>query len=545
MPGRGLFARAGALRRPAVLAIDAARTVTETAVDALRARGEPARTERLLGEILVGLERAGQLRRLATPRRRSLRSPNHTSRPGTSTGPWRTATPRPDAPRPMPARAPTSPASAPPRPRHRDGRRRLRGHGARPDRGPDQVDRLVALIRDELARPTQRRLVEIEPGRWWLGDREDRERPRRRSPTASNGPSTASSPPPARCPRPPSSSGSRRLFTGPDLPDETLVRSCLDSYRSRASTPDRLVTADELRPALRGARRAAAPPSPTAATGSGCRSGSACASSPAGSTAAGSPTGSTTGSWSVHLPGVVRGPVDELEAVDCIWYVRGRAAFLFEVEWTAMLGEPIVRRHGRIPQDDRLVRFLVVPPERDELVRHKLDRSPLLRAALDEGNWHILKWNHLRTFLARRPPDLDDLEPLARTGPAVERSAEQLPLFGRGALPFAPTIPTGARARAPTPASRDQPGGDTRDRAPTARRLPSTISPIASGRRSSSSTRPSPPSTATSATTTGSRTRARPAGRAAVRLLEQTRARGRTRSRPTACPSRTGSPATC
>ena len=46
-------------------AAEAARTVTEVAVETLRARGEPARWERLLGEILVGLDRAGQLRRLA------------------------------------------------------------------------------------------------------------------------------------------------------------------------------------------------------------------------------------------------------------------------------------------------------------------------------------------------------------------------------------------------------------------------------------------------------------------------------------------------
>ncbi len=36
------------------------------------------------------------------------------------------------------------------------------------------------------------------------------------------------------------------LYTGHDLPDETLVRACLASYRGRASTPDRLVTADDL-----------------------------------------------------------------------------------------------------------------------------------------------------------------------------------------------------------------------------------------------------------------------------------------------------------
>ena len=54
--------------------------------------------------------------------------------------------------------------------------------------------------------------------------------------------------------------------------------------------------------------------------------------------------------------------------------------FLFEVEWTAMLGEPILRRHARIASHDRLVRFLAIAPERSELVRAKLERSILLRA---------------------------------------------------------------------------------------------------------------------------------------------------------------------
>ena len=36
------------------------------------------------------------------------------------------------------------------------------------------------------------------------------------------------------------------LFTGHDLPDEALVAACLDSYRSLASTPDQIVTSDDL-----------------------------------------------------------------------------------------------------------------------------------------------------------------------------------------------------------------------------------------------------------------------------------------------------------
>jgi hypothetical protein len=103
---------------------------------------------------------------------------------------------------------------------------------------------------------------------------------------------------------------------------------------------------------------------------------------------------------------------------------------LFEVEWTAILGDALLRRHARIAPDDRLIRFLVVAPERTDLIRHKLDRSPLLRAAIEEHGWNIIKWDHLRTFLAADRPDLDDLEPLLGLDPVIERGGEQMPLFG-------------------------------------------------------------------------------------------------------------------
>ena len=73
---------------------------------------------------------------------------------------------------------------------------------------------------------------------------------------------------------------------------------------------------------------------------------------------------------------------------------------------------------------------MVIPPERTELVRYKLARSGLLRAAMEKGNWHIVKSNHLRRFLARDPLELGDLEPFLGLDPAVERAGEQMPLFG-------------------------------------------------------------------------------------------------------------------
>jgi hypothetical protein len=293
----------------------------------------------------------------------------------------------------------------------------------------DQVERLVALIRDELGKPDQRRLVEIEPGRWWLASKDDQ--------TGAATPladrvewavysllSTAGA----------LSEGAfferiASLFTGHDLPDEALVRACLESYRSRASTDDRILTAEDL------LRRSQEHSELLAAlAGGGHRLGMQVW---IGLREQSRRIGDRRLiDWlddrerKIHLPLVARASADDLEAVDCIWYVRGKVAMLFEVEWTAMLAEPILRRHGRIPQDDHIVRFMLVPPERTELVRHKLDRSPVLRAAMEQGNWHILKWNHARAFLGSDPLDLANLEPFLGLDPLGERGGEQLPLFG-------------------------------------------------------------------------------------------------------------------
>jgi hypothetical protein len=132
----------------------------------------------------------------------------------------------------------------------------------------------------------------------------------------------------------------------------------------------------------------------------------------------------------VYLPLVLRAPADQLGAVDALWYLRGRLCFLFEVEWTAMLGEAVLRRGRAIPPGDDQARFLVLPAERSDLVRLKLERSPWLRAELERQNWHILKWQHLETLAARESAHLDWLEPVLGLDPLIERGGEQLTMFG-------------------------------------------------------------------------------------------------------------------
>jgi hypothetical protein len=132
----------------------------------------------------------------------------------------------------------------------------------------------------------------------------------------------------------------------------------------------------------------------------------------------------------VYLPLVIRAPTEALGAVDVIWYVRGKLAFLFEVEWTAMVGEAVLQRGRQIPVGDHQARFLVIPAERGELLRLKMQRSPWLRAEMERQNWHVLKWQHLDTLVARAGARMEWLEPVLGLDPLIERGGEQLTMFG-------------------------------------------------------------------------------------------------------------------
>ena len=290
------------------------------------------------------------------------------------------------------------------------------------------MERLLALIREELGRPTQRRLTEIEPDRWWLADPDDLESAA--TPLADRVEWGVFSLLSTAGPMAETAFFERiaSMFGGPDLPDEGLVRACLDSYRSLASTPERVITGDDL------LRRSQEHTDLLVALAEGGHRlgmrvwiGRREQTRRLGDGVLGDLL--EAGEQHAYLGGISPA-VDDLAEVDAIWYVRGKVAFLFEVEWTAMLNEPLLRRHARIPPDESLVRFLVIAPERTELVRYKLARSPLLREALEAANWHVIKSVHLRTFLDRDPLDLADLEPYLGLDPAIERSGEQMPLFG-------------------------------------------------------------------------------------------------------------------
>ncbi len=442
VPGSGLFGAPERFDRRPFSAADVRNTVVDVAVESLKARGEPASGDRLLGQILVGLDRAGQLRRLVAdpdaapygppqpiPAEEASSDPRQADRAADRSSFAEDDRSKPEAS----ARANSARGDSTPRPAPRAATADAIGevgppvarHAVAP---ADQVDSLLALIAEGLSGTGRRRLAEVAPNRWWLADPHDREGAA--VPLADRVEwavfsllSTAG---------PLSETGFLQriagIFSGHDLPDETLVRACLQSYRSRASTAERIVTGDDL---IRRAQEHAEVIGLLADGGhrlglnvwigrreQARRLG-------AGRLADRLHPAERTASLS-HI----NRAVDEIAEIDCAWYIRGKLAFLFEVEWTAMLGEPLLRRHARIPQDDGTVRFLVVAPERTDLLRHKLERSPILREAFDRDNWHVLKWNHLRSFLTRDEPSLDALEPFLGLDPVAERSGEQLDLFG-------------------------------------------------------------------------------------------------------------------
>ena len=421
--GPGLFARPEKLDEGPFRSTVAAQCVTETAVDVLKARGEPASFEHLLGDLLIGLDKSGQLARLA----RSLRP----ERADDGWSAWLEAYGvGPSAIAQGAGTAPASPAAAdlvshPPAGGR--GRSPAEEEDAASTLGP--VDRLLEMIRAELDRPNNRRIRQIGPEQYWLASEEDRGGAAQ--PLADRVEWAVFSL---------LSSGAHMsvraavdrtagLFKGGDVPDGALIEACLASYLAPNGTPDSVAGFERLEARTVDHDRVI-----TMLADVGHRLGMRVWIGKRQQ--AHRVDGRPLSSWldeaerEVHLPLITWAPDGELERIDCAWYVRRRASFLFEVEWTAMLGDPVLVHHARYPVDDKVVRFLVLPQQRAELAKFKLARSPLLRKAIEERNWHFLKWNHLAEFAAREEATLDDLEPYLGLEAPADTAGEQLPLFG-------------------------------------------------------------------------------------------------------------------
>jgi hypothetical protein len=368
-----LGAEAGRLTYP-----ELADAIDTAAVSLLRSRGEPAGMVRIAAAVLLEMQRADLLRRVAHAR------PNGEAEEQTD----------PDL----------------------EGRL-ARGGGL-----------LGSLLREELERDDHPSLVRLSEGdepMWWLRDPEVAESPLadRVEWSTFSVLSTA-----GRLDEGGFLERIYALFPGLDSPDEELVRACLAAY-GRSGDGGSLRTDDDL-----GRRLEEHAAMIAALVDYAHRSGlRAWVSRREHHRAVGDGTlldRLHEDERRAYLPLIVRAPTEVVGAVDAIWYVRGRLALLFEVEWTAMLGEPVLRRGRQIPPADEQARFFVFPAERTELLRLKLERSPWLRAEVKRQNWHFLKWQHLSALVAGEGAGLDRLEPYLGLDPLVERGGQQLTMFG-------------------------------------------------------------------------------------------------------------------
>jgi hypothetical protein len=350
-----------------------ATAIDRSVVDLLRDRGEPAGLDRVVASVLAELGRSGLLHRLAGARATD------------------------------------------------DG-----DEGGRVEGGGPQM--LTSLIREELWRddhPSLVRLGDAARPQWWLRRPELAERPLadRVEWATWSILSTA-----GRIDEAGFFDRIYRLFPGLRAPDEELVRACLASYLAPGERGT-LATGDDL--AGRGDDHARVI---AMLVEYGHRLGLRAwiAQREHDREVDGQRLADllTDEERRVYLPLVVRAPAEALGAVDVIWYVRGKLAFLFEVEWTAMVADAVLGRGRQIPVGEQQARFLVLPAERAELLRLKLTRSPWLQAEVERQNWHVLKWQHLATLAARAGAKLEWLEPVLGLDPLIERGGEQLTMFG-------------------------------------------------------------------------------------------------------------------
>ncbi len=113
-----------------------------------------------------------------------------------------------------------------------------------------------------------------------------------------------------------------------------------------------------------------------------------------------------------------------LASFDVLWYEE-ETIHAFVLTAKAALGRILQREAGA----GEIYRYLVIPAERASLVDFKLRRNPLLREAMAEGRWQIVKYGHLAWLMEVEEIDRHDLKKIVGLKPIIEQAEAQIPLF--------------------------------------------------------------------------------------------------------------------
>ena len=296
------------------------------------------------------------------------------------------------------------------------------------------------------------------------------------SPTGSNGRSSACSRPPAGCRSRPSSTGSpgcssattcrTRRSSGPASP-----RTAASPPRPTSSSPGTTCSRSQEHTELARAAGRHRPSPRLPGLDQRARTDPAARRPP-------------LAAWlddrerNAYLPLVSHGATEEVDEVDAIWYVRSRGAFLFEVEWTAMLGEPILRRHARIP-----------PGEPRPVPRHRpgADRARPLQARALAAPAPGARGRQLARHQGQPPPDVGRPRG-ASSSPSSSRTSASI---RSSSGPASRCRCSAARAARPATA-RSRGRASLAARAPGAPPYPCHRTPASATTRRPGTTRPAP-----------------------------------------------------
>ena len=112
------------------------------------------------------------------------------------------------------------------------------------------------------------------------------------------------------------------------------------------------------------------------------------------------------------------------EPFDVLWHEEA-AIHAFLLTTKATLGHLLKGEIGT----GEIHRYLVIPSERTALVEFKLHRNPLLRKAMADGRWQIIKYYHLASLVKAKEIDRHDLKKIVGLRPIIEQPEAQIPLF--------------------------------------------------------------------------------------------------------------------
>jgi hypothetical protein len=80
-------------------------------------------------------------------------------------------------------------------------------------------------------------------------------------------------------------------------------------------------------------------------------------------------------------------------------------------------------------KEEKVEKTLVFPGSRSRWLQHRLQEDPRLKAALEDGGWHLMKYRYLRWLAAQEENQMERWESLLDGDPPLEEPSDQFQLF--------------------------------------------------------------------------------------------------------------------